>query len=137
MIKKFKEFNEHLNIISKDDVEDQFLRIKEVLNYVVDIYNFEINMYQITINNCYNTSFKSVNNHVVMSYTSINADLKEEINLIKKRMAIEYPMLKFIFIDNKSGSLYIWIYSDSIASRNKVKEISNDKNLFKISDYLA
>lgn len=136
MIKKFKEFNEHLNIISKDEVEDQFLRIKEVLNYAVDIYNFEINMYQIDINNCYNTSFKSVNNHVVMSYTNINADLKEEINLIKKRMAIEYPMLKFIFVDNKSGSLYIWIYSDSIASRNRVKEISNNKSLFKISDYL-
>ena len=131
MIKKFKEFVEDVSYgitpernirdtIPEEEVEDQFLRLKEVLNY-----NIIINYHNIC-----NAGSQILNNYYIIRVSG-NKKIplpKEELNMIKMRIENIYPSVKMtvlvrtIGVDNgiTSGliaSCYIYKYNEG----NKIK----------------
>ena len=97
MIKKFKEFNETLrkdisDIITKEEVEDHFLRLKEVFNcdIIIDIddnYNYSGN---------------------IKHYYSIRVEGSiyiPELNQIKHRIEVIHPTLEVFTVVKKQNDI--------------------------------
>lgn len=120
MIKSFKQFNESINtkdVISYDEVEDQFLRLREVLGCKVDVvYNMPSNIR--SLSDYY--SVQILNNET--------RDIEEEIKEIKRRIETIYPTLKAFFLlsleDVKSNYCYI-CNKDNISLLGKLEGLTS------------
>ena len=148
MIKKFKEFNESTGsplsgIISKEEIEDQFLRIKEVMNHNVDIIMLLTPESNSTGNLCQITIFDSMED---ISSFIVKEELKEELNTIKRRIQHQHPILNMIFIFNIvpdnlrhiwNNLLHIWIYpTDDKDCIERLYNLKKNK-LYTVTDYLV
>ena len=124
MIKKFKEYISESIIISVEELEDQFLRFKEVFDCDISIILFE-SWYTITI----------------INYRHKKSDeVDKEINTIKRRIKSQYPNLKILFIKSKVlSNLYIQISKDDEKSKERQKNIEGNFHIrgdWKTLDYL-
>ena len=92
MIKKFKEFNKSINIediIPHYEVEDQFLYLKEVLNYEIDIDYMCCNEFSYGSYDYYDIRISDIDNMIDIS----------KINQIRRRIKALYTSLDvFIFV---------------------------------------
>jgi len=152
MIKKFKEFNESLtnsvNNVTEEDIEDQFLRLKEVFGCELKIQFFSINMCQIYIrinNTVMPFKGKSVTVttdpgtlgtvNILGKNNPVNVDIAEELNTIKRRIKNQYG-LDIIFIKLSNTRIFVWLYSKKDAEA--IKQIDNIKKevIYLVSDVI-
>ena len=146
MIKKFKEYISESIIISEEELEDQFLRLKEVFNCVIE-YDFEnsnihIQLYPLTwylnhIQRDYHLSnlsfFKDAlehtNNWTGNDNLKYDINVEEEINNLIKRFEQIYPDLKLFHTKVDEGGMRAFKIEKIVKKVNESKE-----NLLKIMD---
>lgn len=102
MIKKFKEFNESItNIISIEEVEDQFLRLKEVLNCRISIQLLSLwsveKYFSIYVGN--------------EKYGDITPETIKELKQIRNRVRLIYPTMEVFIIRNINNVIYCYLYN--------------------------
>ena len=109
MIKKFHQFNESVfALLSVEDVEDQFLRLKEVLNCGIKIqvekgYKSSVRMkyfYIIRISDANDIAFDADANDITFDANDIT-NVLEELKQVKYRIEIMYPTLEAYIIIRK------------------------------------
>jgi len=137
MIKKFREFNEDVSGVTKEDIEDQFLRLKEVLDCGLEISFFDINMCQINVFVPLDKGYSMGNKKTYYSKNNpVNDDIAKELNTIKDRIKNQYD-LDIIFIKYTNKLIYVWLYSNKDAeSVKRIDNIKKNKNYI-VSDSIG
>ena len=130
MIKKFHQFNESVfALLSVEDVEDQFLRLKEVLNCGIKIqvekgYKSSVRMkyfYIIRISDANDIAFDADANDITFDANDIT-NVLEELKQVKYRIEIMYPTLEAYIIIRKKDEFLSYCYMCE-----KIDKLHNDE----------
>lgn len=130
MIKKFHQFNESVfTLLSVEDVEDQFLRLKEVFNCGIKIivgetYKSSESMkcfYTIRIFDANDIAFDADANDITFDANDIT-NVLEELKQVKYRIEIMYPTLEAYIIIRKKDEFLSYCYMCE-----KIDKLHNDE----------
>jgi hypothetical protein len=135
VIKKFaqyiKESKKPFGSITKEDIEDQFLRLKEVMHHKVDVFINSVDIISVTISNgelysdMINLGPTALINH--KKYRTFSQEEKDEVQNIKKRLESEF----MVNVKINTSAYYIDVF---ISPSREDMELNGKGDLLKFID---